>query len=144
MLILTIILKLIQESIPLMNLYKKIIKQNKSRNNLSFRKRAKLYFEETRKKISKIYANNLIKNNFKLAYLKTSIKINKVNNDSCIFSTFYFIKSLIKYLSLGFKLIFLDEISILSINNNYWSWLSKSSKKQKNLFPKLKTLRFRG
>lgn len=119
---------------------KKLI-ENKSRNSFSCRKLANSFFEETGERVSKTYINNILKNNFKLSYLKTPIKTHLINNDVGIFSAFYFIKSIIKCMSLGFKLLFLDESSILSINNNYRAWRSKNdelyftlgTKKKKNL-----------
>ena len=50
------------------------LKENQSREKISCRKLAKLYFDETGNKISKTYINNLLRNNLKLSYLKTSIK----------------------------------------------------------------------
>ena len=102
---------------------------------------AKSYEEETGQKISKTYINNLLRNNFKLSYLKTTIKTIKLNTPTGIFSALYFIKSITKCIMLGYKLLFLDESCLQSYNNNYRAWRSKNeelyfnigSKKRKNL-----------
>lgn len=119
----------------------KKLNENKSRNNISCRKLAKAYAEETGKKISKSYINNLLRNNFKLSYLKTTIKTTNLTSASGIFSAMYFIKTIVKCISLGYKILFLDESAIQSINNNYRAWRIKTEelyfnigcKKKKNL-----------
>ena len=119
----------------------KKLNDNSARNNISCRKLAKSYEEETGQKISKTYINNLLRNNFKLSYLKTTIKTIKLNTPTGIFSALYFIKSITKCIMLGYKLLFLDESCLQSYNNNYRAWRSKNeelyfnigSKKRKNL-----------
>ena len=117
------------------------MEENKSRNNISCRKLAAAYFEETGDKISKTYIHNLLKNNFHLSYLKSTVKNIKINTPFGVFSALFFIKSVIKCMSLGYKVLFLDETYIQSINNNYRAWHSKKedlyfnlgTKKKKNL-----------
>ena len=53
------------------------IKSNKSREQISCRKLAQLFLNETGEKISKTYINNLIRNNLNLSYLKSTIKSSK-------------------------------------------------------------------
>lgn len=78
-----------------------------------------LYFEDIGKSISKTYINNLLKNNLGLSYLKSNVKTTKINSNSGIIASFYFIKSIVKCLKSGFGLLFLDESSKISTNNNY-------------------------
>jgi hypothetical protein len=117
------------------------LKENQSREKISCRKLAKLYFDETGNKISKTYINNLLRNNLKLSYLKTSIKTKTINEPLGKIQGFCFIKSIVKCLMAGFKILFLDESSILSSNNNFRAWRGKNeelyfnigTKKRKNL-----------
>ena len=55
-----------------------------------------------------------MKNSLSLSYLKSTVKTSKINNEAGIIGSFYFIKSVIKCLSLGFEILFVDETSILS------------------------------
>ena len=89
----------------------KKLKANDSRDKISCRKLAKAYTEETGKKISKTYINNLLRNNFKLSYLKTTVKTSKINTTNGIISSFLFIKINVKCLKLGYSLLYLDECS---------------------------------
>lgn len=102
------------------------LNQNIQIEKLSCRKLARMYLNETGKTISKTYINNILKNKLNLSYLKTCIKTTKVNSDVGIFSSFLFIKSIVKCLKLGFKILFLDESSIMSQNNNYRTWRSST------------------
>ena len=83
---------------------------------------AQSYQNETGKSISKTTIDNILRNTFKLSYLKTTIKNHKIVEDSGIFSAFYFVKTIVKYINLGFKLSYMDETSYLSVNNNFISW----------------------
>lgn len=114
------------------------LKINKSREEISCRKLAKLYTNETGEKISKTYINNIMKNNLKLSYLKSTVKTSKINNKAGIIGSFYFIKSVIKCMNLGFEILFLDETSILSANNNYRCWRKKGEEIYFNLGTKRK------
>ena len=114
------------------------LKNNKSREDISCRKLAQLYFDETGEKISKTTINNLIKNNLSLSYLKSTVKTSKINNESGVVASFYFIKSIIKCLKLGFNILYLDETSILSCNNNYRCWRGKNEEIFFNLGTKSK------
>ena len=76
-----------------------------------------------------------------MSYLKSTIKTINLNTPLGIFSALYFIKCIIKCMYLGYKMLFLDESYIQSINNNYRAWRHKKeelyfklgSKKKKNL-----------
>ena len=109
------------------------IKSNKSRELISCRKLAQLFLNETGEKISKTYINNLIRNNLNLSYLKSTVKTSKINSDSGIIGSFYLIKSIIKCMILGFEILYLDETSILSSNNNYRCWRKKDDEIYFNL-----------
>ena len=95
------------------------LKESKTREKLSCRKLSKAYFEDTGKSISKTYINNILKNNFGLSYLKSTVKNSKIKSNSDIIASFYFIKVIVKCIKEGFYLLFLDESSIISTNNNY-------------------------
>lgn len=117
------------------------LKESKTREKLSCRKLSKSYFEDTGKSISKTYINNILKNSFGLSYLKSTVKNNKIKSNSGIIASFYFIKAIVKCIKAGFNLLFLDESSIISTNNNYRAWRGSNediyfnigTKKRKNL-----------
>lgn len=119
----------------------KKLEENKAREKISCRKLSKAYFQETGNKISKTYINNLLRNKFKLSYLKTTIKNTKINDNIGKIGSFCFIKLITKCMILGFTILFLDESSILSSNNNYRCWRGSTediffkmgTKKRKNL-----------
>ena len=79
-----------------------------------------------------------MKKSLSLSYLSQTVKISKIIKEAGIIGSFYFIKSVIKCLSLGFEILFLDETSILSANNNYRCWRKKGEEIYFNLGTKRK------
>ena len=104
----------------------KKIQDNKSRDKITCRKLSDSYFQDTGLKVSKNYMNKILKNKLKMSYLKTTVKTSKLNNDSGIIAAFYFIKMITKCLMLGFTILYLDETSVFSTNNNYRAWRKKT------------------
>ncbi len=105
------------------NWVKNKFKDNENNTDkLSCIKLAKLYLKENGLKISKTKIYYIIKNKMKLRYLKTSIKNSKIKKNKSIFMKLCFIKVIIRVLILGFNILFMDESSILSKNNNYRRW----------------------
>ena len=68
----------------------KKLEENKTRNNISCRKLSTSYFEWTGDKISKAYIHNLLKNNFNLSYLKSTVKSINLNTPSDVFMLCFF------------------------------------------------------
>ena len=81
---LIIILKYIKKD-KVKKFIEKKLNENKSRNNISCRELANSFTEETGEKISKTYIHNLLKSNFKLSYLKTTIKTVKLKSPFAFF-----------------------------------------------------------
>lgn len=114
----------------------KKIQDNAYKDKITCRKLSKSYYDDTGIKFSKDYFNKILKNKFGMSYLKTTIKTTKINNDTGLIAAFYFIKMITKCMILGFRILFLDETSILSTNNNYRGWRKKSEELYFNIGPK--------
>ena len=92
------------------------------RSKISCRNLAELYANKTGKKISKSQVNNILRNKLNFHYVKTSIKTKKLDTKRSKFLSFCFIRTVIKAMKLGFKILFLDESIILCSNNNFRCW----------------------
>lgn len=101
---------------------KKFRDNENNKDKLSCKKLVKLYLKEKGKKISKTKIYYIIKNKTNLSYLKTSVKNYKAKNNNSIFMKLCFIKIITRAINLGFNILFMDESSILSKNNNYRRW----------------------
>ena len=102
-----------------------LLKSKTNRESISCRKIASKYFSDTGKTISKNKVNLILRNKLNYRFLKTSIKNDKINDENNVIFSFCFIKLLIKCMKLNFKLIFVDESSVQSYNNNYRTWRHK-------------------
>ncbi len=114
--------------------------ENKINNNplnekLSCRKLSTIYKEETGKNLCRTKINNIIKNKLKLSYLKTKVKTCKLITSNTIFMCICFIKIITRAIGQGFDILFMDESSILSKNNNFRCWRDKRENVYFNLGP---------
>ena len=105
---------------------KEKIKNNPSRQQISCRKLSRIFFDEHTKVIGKNYINHVLKNKIGLKYLKTKVKNIKVIEDNQNFMKICFIKIIARAIKLGYHILFMDETSILSSNNNYRCWRHKN------------------
>ena len=102
-----------------------LLKSQTNRESISCRKIASKYYSDTGKKISKNKVNLILRNKLNYRFLKTSIKNVKINDNNNVIFSFCFIKLIVKCMKLNFKLIFVDESSVQSFNNNYRTWRHK-------------------
>ena len=98
------------------------IAKNKDRSKISCRNLAELYTNTTGKVIHKSQVNNIMRNRLGLHYVKTCIKNKRLDSKESKFLSFGFIKTFIKAIKLGFKILFQDESIILCSNNNIRCW----------------------
>ena len=98
------------------------ILESKNRSNLSCRKLANDYYQNTGKKVGKTTVNNILKKELGFRYLKTTLKNNNLKKESGILDCFGFVKAFTKCLELRYNPIFLDESKIELINNHYKCW----------------------
>ena len=63
-----------------------------------------------------------MRNRLGLHYVKTCIKNKRLDSKESKFLSFGFIKTVIKAIKLGFKILFQDESIILCSNNNFRCW----------------------
>jgi len=101
---------------------KSLSENQKDRSFLSCRRIANKYFKDTGNTISKTKVHNILRNKLNLRFRKTTIKNSKVNNERNILISLCFIKILVKCLKLNYKIIYIDETSIQSNNNNFKTW----------------------
>lgn len=111
---------------PLISYLEEKIKQNPHRMNFSCRKLANEYYQDTGMKIGKTTINNILKKNFGLHFLKTTIKNKSLNDEIGIISCLCFIKIFVKCLKFEFTPIFIDESKIELSNNHYSCWRFKN------------------
>ena len=98
------------------------ISNTKDRSKITCRNIAELYTQETGKVVHKTKVNNIMRNKLGLHYIKTSIKTTKILNKKNLLISFCFIKTIIRAIKMGYKILFQDECSILCSNNNFHCW----------------------
>lgn len=103
--------------------------------NITCRKLSNEYFDETGIKVSKSTINNIIKNNLGFRYIKTAFKNFKILSNENIITSLCFIKIIERCLKLNFKIIYIDESSILTFNNKGMAWRKQNQEVYVN-FPK--------
>jgi transposase len=106
---------------PLTNYIKNQFSKMVNVHNLTCRKLSCQYFKDTGIKVSKSKVHKIIRH-LGYRYLKTTIKNNNILTEEHIISSLAFIKIVQRCLKLKIKLIYVDESSILSTNNNYRIW----------------------
>ena len=110
---------------PLILYLEKKLNDNSLRTNLSCRKLSQQYFNDTGLKAGKSTINKILKKNFGLHYLKTTIKNGSLKTSKGILLCLCFIKILTKCLKLNFEPIFIDESKIELCNNHFKTWRLK-------------------
>jgi transposase len=111
------------------------------RSKITCRNLANLYSNTTGKVIHKTQVNNIMRKKLGLHFLKTCVKTQKIESKKNIYISFCFIKTIIRALKLGYKILFEDESAILCSNNKFKCWRFKNEsifygdtqKKKKNL-----------
>lgn len=111
---------------PLTIFVKNKFEENDKSQNLTCRKLANDYYIEKGIKVSKSTINNIIHNRLGYRYLKTTIKNKIILSDENIIISLSFIKIIERCLRLKMTIIYVDETSILSMNNNYRLWRHKN------------------
>ena len=111
------------------------ISKNKDSSKIGCRNLAELYTNTTGKIIHKSQMNNIMRNRLGLHYIKTCVKSSKLDSKESKFLSFGFIKTFIKEIKLGFKILFQDESIIFKcwrfINENIY--YGNNLKNKKNL-----------
>lgn len=107
---------------PISTFIKEKINNNPNRVNISCRKLANCYFNETGNKISKSTIHNVMKKELGYHYLKTTLKHNNLNKKEGILACLCFIKIMVRCLKLNFIPIFIDESKVEIRNNHYRTW----------------------
>lgn len=92
------------------------------KNKISCRKLSSLYSQEKGKYASKNLIHNILKNKIGLKYLKTKVKNSKITEVNQIYMKICFIKIIARAIKVGYEILFMDESSLLSSNNNYRCW----------------------
>ena len=104
---------------PIQDYIQNKIDNSADRRDLSCRKLAEKYKEETGNTVSKSKINQIIKYKMGYSYLKSTVKTNKIIGKENILISFAFIKIISRCLKLGYKIIYLDETGLMNGNNNY-------------------------
>ena len=112
---------------------KDLINNKKDKAFLSCRRIAYQYYCDTGKTISKTRVHNILKNKLNMRYRKTTIKNSKVQNNRNILMSLCFIKIIVKCIKLNYRIIFVDESSIQTNNNNFRTWRLSDEKVYFNL-----------
>lgn len=131
-------LKKTQYAININNIIK-IIKENNETPNL---KRISITYQKIyNKPISISTIDRVLKNNLQMKYLKTKIKIPRLNEYNYIFMSLVFIKGFIRCIQIGLNIIYIDETGFMIENNNFYYWRERNEecygKSKTNLKKKL-------
>ena len=110
---------------PIMQYIESLFKTHNQNFSLSIRKITELVNNHFNINLSKTTIHRIMRNKLHYKYVKTSIKNNKLNSLSYKLMTSYYLKIFIRSLIFGFNPIFIDESSIYSKNNNYYTWRLK-------------------
>ena len=94
----------------------------KERDKISLQKITQVFKNDTGDNISKTKMFYIFKNKLKLNYLKTSVKNSKIKSNNYVFLSLCFIKIIVKAISLGFTIYYMDESDISLRNNNFRCW----------------------
>lgn len=98
------------------------INNSTNRTDITCRKIAKSYYEETGRYICKSSVNNIIKNKLGYRYIKTTYKSNYLRSKEENILCLCFIKLFARLIKLNFEIIFLDESKVESINSHLKCW----------------------
>ena len=97
--------------------------KNNQRKGFTTRKLAEKYNIKNGKKISHVTVNNALKRNLGLKYLKIIPKTNKIISEDNALRTMTIIKIISRCLMQNISIIYVDETSIMNINNNLRTWI---------------------
>lgn len=101
---------------------KEKINNSNNRSQITTRKLAKIYYDETGKKISKSTIHNIIKNKLGYSYLKTTYKNNYLRSKNAIILCLCFIKIFVRLMKFNYEIIFIDESKVEAINSHLRCW----------------------
>ena len=104
---------------------KELIVNNKNAK-FSCRKLSILYKDKC-DYISKTVANEILRNKLKFRYLKTIVKNDVLLTKENIKATLFVLKVLIRHIKLGGTIIYLDESTFTTVNNNYKAWRQQNA-----------------
>ena len=96
----------------------------KARRNekISCRKLSELYFNTYNKNISRQTINRILRNQLGFKYLKIIVKNKKILKENSIAQSFFVLKILIRHLKFWRDIIYIDESTFYTKNNNYKTW----------------------
>ena len=112
----------IENTNPLMSFLKKEYITNTNRVGFSSRKLAIKYYNETGKRVSHVTINNTLKR-LGMRYLKVSPKTDKILSNENLLSTMAVLKIVSRCINQKISIIYIDESTILNINNNLKAWI---------------------
>ena len=78
------------------------------------------------KLIQKSSINNIMKNILGYKFLKTTVKNSKLAEQNSIRDSFFFLKIILRALSMGLEIIFIDESGFFTQNNHFRCWRKNS------------------
>lgn len=93
-----------------------------NRADITCRKIAIEYYNETGKFIGKSSVNNIMRNHLGYRYIKTTYKTNYLRTDEANILCLCFIKLIVRLIKFNFEIVFLDESKIESINTHFKCW----------------------
>ena len=105
---------------------KELIDNNKNAK-FSCPKLSILYKDKYGDYISKTVLNEILRNRLKFRYLKTIVKNDVLLTKESIKATFFVLKVLIRHIKLGGTIIYLDESTFTTVNNNYKAWRQQNA-----------------
>jgi hypothetical protein len=81
-------------------------------------------------KVSKSKMFNYMKNEMKLAYKKPKISHKQTDNNSSIAMRCIFLRRFVKYLMLGYKVLYIDELGFNIVNNKFKTWINHNANRE--------------
>ena len=109
----------------MVNFIREKFETEKNRSELSTRKLAKAFLDETGIHTNRQTVSEIIRNKLGYTFRKSKIKNNKINSKENTLITCSFLKIISRCIYLGFKIIYCDESGFTNKNNNYYSWKKK-------------------
>jgi len=100
---------------------KKLIEELKGAK-FSCRKLSELFNKKYGKTISKTTINRILRNKLGLRFLKTSPKNDILVSKQSLKQSFFVLKILTRHIKLGGNVVYIDESTFSTVNNNYKIW----------------------
>ena len=110
--------------------------ENKNANDFTTRKLSNKYFLRTGEKISHSTINSTLKKSLGLHYLKVVPKSSKILSIESVICSMAIIKIIARCIKQGISIIYCDESSILSTNNNFRAWIQPRENFYTDIAPK--------